>query len=158
MTRPTILTSSWYTALPAADLFTSAPESYCRIGISRGTPRGQSGFRMYRRLQPVQGTLGLPAAEFTSTYVRDVLGQLDAQQVVRELLDLADGRIAVLCCFEHTHSPAWCHRGIVSAWLQAQIGLDVPEFGREQDGVGLAHPKLCHEARAFLSCRRGTAR
>src|SRR5262245_51630381 len=151
MTRPTIVTSSWYTQLPTADLFTSAAESSCRIGISRGTPRGQSGFRMYRRLQPTQGTLKLPDAEFTERYLRDVLGRLHAHQVVRELLDLADGRIAVLCCFEHTHSPAWCHRGIVSAWLQAQVGLDVYEFGREADGCGLDHPKLCTEARAFLA-------
>jgi hypothetical protein len=152
--KPTIVTSSWYTQLPAADLFTSAPESYARIGISRGTPRGQSGFRMYRKLQPGPGTLKLPDAEFTSHYVREVLGRLDAQQVVRELMDLADGRIAVLCCFEHTHSPAWCHRGIVSAWLQAEIGLNVPEFGREQDGSGCCHPKLCAEARAILLRRR----
>jgi hypothetical protein len=156
MTRPTIVTSSWYTQLPTADLITSATESYCRIGISRGTPRGQSGFRMYRRLQPAQGTLKLPDAEFTKRYLRDVLGRLDAHQVVRELLDLADGNIAVLCCFEHTHSPAWCHRGIVSAWLQAEIGIGVPEYGREQDGCGVNHPKLCAEARALLS-RRGTA-
>jgi hypothetical protein len=82
--------------------------------------------------------------------VREVLGRLDARQVVRELLDLADGRIAVLCCFEHTYSPAWCHRGIVSAWLESELGLRVPEYGREQDGSGSRHPKLCAEARAFL--------
>jgi hypothetical protein len=154
MSKPRLVTSSWYTQLPAADLFTSAPESYCRIGISRGTPRGQSGFRMYRPLQPGAGTLKLPDAEFTEHYCREILGRLDAQQVVRELLDLADGRIAVLCCFEHTHSPAWCHRGIVSAWLQIELGHEVPEFGREQDGVGANHPKLCPEARAILLRRR----
>ena len=155
MTRPTILTSSWYTALPAADLFTSAPESYCRIGVSRGTPRGQSGFRMYRRLQPGPGTLKLPAIEFTAHYVREVLGRLDARQTVDDLLELAEDKVPALLCFEHTHSPAWCHRGIVSAWLQAEIGLDVPEFGREQDGCGVDHPKLCAEARAFLARRGG---
>jgi Protein of unknown function, DUF488 len=82
---------------------------------------------MYRKLQPAQGTLGLPPAEFTSNYVREVLGRLDARQVVDELLDIADGKTPALLCFEHTHSEAWCHRGIVSVWLQAEIGLDVPE-------------------------------
>jgi hypothetical protein len=109
MARPKIVTASWYTQLPAADLFTSAPESYCRIGISRGSPRGQSGFRMYRKLQPGPGTLRLPPAEFTSHYLRDVLGKLDAQQVVDELLELADGKTPALCCFEQAHGPAWCH-------------------------------------------------
>jgi hypothetical protein len=157
VSKPTIVTSSWYTALPTADLFSAAPESYARIGISRGTPRGQSGFRMYRKLQPVKGTLGLPAAEFTSTYVRDVLGRLDAQQVVDELLALADGKTPALLCFEHTHSPAWCHRGIVSAWLKAEIGLEVLEYGREHDGCGIGHPKLCQEAQVFLA-RRGVGK
>jgi hypothetical protein len=155
MAKSTIVTSSWYTQLPAADLFTSAPASYCRIGISRGTPRGQSGFRMYRKLQPAQGTLKLPAAEFTSNYLRQVLGKLDAQQAVNELLAIADGRIVALCCFEHAHSDAWCHRAIVSAWFEAEIGLEVPEYGREADGCGIDHPKLCPEARAFLSRHRG---
>jgi hypothetical protein len=109
---------------------------------------------MFRKLQPGSGTLKLPAAEFTSNYLREVLGRLDAQRTVDELLALADGRIAVLCCFEHTHSPAWCHRGIVSAWLKAELGLDVPEFGREQGGCGLDHPKLCDDARAILARAR----
>jgi Protein of unknown function, DUF488 len=114
-------------------------------------PRGQSGFRMYRALQPGAGTLKLPAAEFTTHYVREVLGKLDAKEVVRELLDLAEGKIPALCCFEHTHNEAWCHRGIVSAWLHTEIGLEVPELGREREGCGARHPKLCEEARAFLA-------
>ena len=93
-----------------------------------------------------------------ATTAREVLGRLDAQQVVDELL--GDGRRqdpGCCCCFEHTTSPAWCHRGIVSAWLQAEIGLAVPEFGREQDGVGIEHPKLCAEARTILARRGNTA-
>jgi hypothetical protein len=142
MTRPTIVTSSWFEPLPA---------EYARVGISRGTPRGQRGFRMYRRLQPGAGTLKLPDAQFTEHYCRQVLGRLDARQVVDELIELADGKTPALLCFEHTHSPAWCHRGIVSAWLQAEVGLDVPEYGCEQDGCGVHHPKLCEDARALLS-------
>jgi Protein of unknown function, DUF488 len=151
VSKPTIVTSSWYTQLPAADLFSAAPESYARIGISRGTPRGQAGFRMYRKLQPSPGTLKLPAAEFTSNYLREVLGRLDAQQTVDELLAVADGKIPALLCFEHAHGPAWCHRGLVSAWLHQTLGLEVPELGREADGCGVGHPKLCEEARVLLT-------
>jgi hypothetical protein len=150
VSKPTIVTSSWYTQLPTADLFSAAPESYARIGISRGVPRGQSGFRMYRKLQPGPGTLKLPATEFTSHYVREVLGRLDAQLTVDELLEMADGRTPALLCFEHTHGPAWCHRALVSFWLWEKLGLEAPELGREQDGCGLDHPKLHPEAHAFL--------
>jgi hypothetical protein len=149
MTKPTIVTSSWFEPLPA---------EYARIGISRGTPRGQRGFLVYRKLQPGPGTLKLPDAQFTEHYCRQILGRLDPRQTVDELIVLAAGRVPALLCFEHTHSPAWCHRGIVSAWLQAEIGLDVPEYGREHDGAGLGHPKLCAEARTLLSRRGGTAR
>lgn len=38
---------------------------------------------------------------------------------------------------------------MVSAWLQQTIGLDVPEYGREAEGCGLNHPKLCASARAY---------
>jgi hypothetical protein len=147
MSKPRLVTSSWFTELP---------EGFCRIGISRGTPRGQSGFRMYRKLQPGPGTLKLPDRAFTERYVREVLQPLDPHQVVDELMEIADGTKVALLCFEHPRSDAWCHRGILSAWLQRTIGLDVPEYGREQDGCGIDHPKLCPEARAVLS-RRGTA-
>jgi hypothetical protein len=149
MTTSTIITSSWFTALP--------PE-YCRVGISRGVPRGQRGFHMYRKLQPGPGTLKLPDRVFTERYVLEILQPLDPRQVVDELAEIADDKIPALLCFEHTHSPAWCHRGIVSAWMQAELGLHVPEFGRESDGCGIDHPKLCAEARAVLSRRGGTAR
>ena len=102
MTKPTIVTSSWYTQLPT-----------------------------------------------------EVLGRLDAHQVVDELLNMAGGRIPALLCFEHTHGPAWCHRAIVSAWFHQALGLEAPELGREVDGFGLDHPKLCDEARAFLTRRGG---
>jgi hypothetical protein len=150
-TPPTLVTSSWSTQLPVADLFSPAPETYARIGISRGVPRNQRGFRIYRALQPPQGSLKLPPQAFTRTYVREVLGRLDARQVLDELLALADGAIPALLCFESPVGDDWCHRSLVSAWFEVEIGLAVPEFGREADGHGLSHPKLCAEARAFLS-------
>jgi hypothetical protein len=106
---------------------------------------------MYRPLQPVAGTLTLPDRVFTERYVREVLGPLDARQVVDELLELADGKVPALLCFEHPTSSAWCHRALVSAWLKAELELGVPEYGREHDGSGLGHPKLCADARVFLS-------
>lgn len=137
--KPKIVTSSWFTDLTPV---------YCRIGVSRGTPRGQAGFRMYRKLQPGP-YLKLPDGPCTERYYSEVLGPLDPRQTVDELMELAVGKIPALLCFEHTHSPAWCHRGMISAWLQQTLGLAVPEFGREHEGCGIDHPKLCAEARAY---------
>jgi len=139
MGKPTVVTSSWFTELP--------PE-YCRIGVSRGVPRNQSGYRMYRKLQPGP-YLKLPDGPFTERYYTEVLGQLDPRQTVDELMELAAGKTPALLCFEHPQSQAWCHRAMISAWLWQTLGLDVPEYGREREGCGLDHPKLCTEARAF---------
>ena len=139
MHKPRIVTSSWFSDLP--------PE-YCRIGVSRGVPRGQSGYRMYRKLQPGSGTLKLPDDQFTAHYFGQVLQELDPHRTLNELVAIAAGKTPALLCFEHTHSAAWCHRGMISAWLQQTLGLAVPEYGREDEGCGLDHPKLCAEARA----------
>jgi hypothetical protein len=139
MDKPKIVTSCWFTELP--------PE-FCRIGISRGVPRGQSGYRRYPKLTPGP-YLKLADGPFTERYHREVLEPLDPRQTVHELTALAAGKIPALLCFEHTHSAAWCHRAMVSAWLQQTLGLAVPEFGREDEGCGLDHPKLCIEARAY---------
>jgi Protein of unknown function, DUF488 len=139
MSKPRIVTSSWFTALP--------PE-LCRIGISRGTPRGQAGFRMYRNLQPGPGTLKLPDRVFVARYFREVLQPLDAHQTVDELVELAAGKIPALLCFEHPPpNPKWCHRALVSIWLWEKLGLEVPEHGHESEGFGWSHPKLYPDIR-----------
>jgi hypothetical protein len=79
MEKQRIVTSCWFTALPS---------DYCRIGVSRGVPRNQSGFRMYRKLQPGP-YLKLPDGPFTERYYREVLAQLDPRQTVDELMELA---------------------------------------------------------------------
>jgi hypothetical protein len=47
-----------------------------------------------------------------------------------------------MCFEEPPPDPAWCHRGLVSAWFKDALGVDVPEFGHETLGNGWAHPKL----------------
>jgi Protein of unknown function, DUF488 len=139
MEKPKIVTASWFTELP--------PE-FCRVGISRGTPRGQAGFRMYRRLQPGADTLKLPDRVFTERYFREVLQPLDAHQTVNELVELAAGKIPALLCFEHPPpNPKWCHRALVSIWLWEKMGLEVPELGHEREGFGWSHPKLYPDVR-----------
>ncbi|MFM1814065.1 MAG: hypothetical protein RLZ98_760, partial [Pseudomonadota bacterium] len=126
----TIVTSSWFTALP---------DGYMRIGISRGQPRRQSGYRMYRKLAPGPWFNSVTEDEYRRRYMAQ-LHALDARQVVADLEALAAGRIPALLCYERPDDGYFCHRGFVSAWLKDALGLDVPEYGL--NGCGWDHPKL----------------
>jgi hypothetical protein len=127
-----IVTSSWFVKLP---------DTFARIGISKGSPRGQRGYRVYRPLAP-GFPLNVPLDEYLDRYGRQ-LAALDPQRVVADLAALADGRsAAALLCFEPATGPAWCHRALVSKWFADALDLAVPEWGREADGCGCHHPKL----------------
>jgi hypothetical protein len=57
--------------------------------------------------------------------------------VLKDLAKLADGKIPTLLCFEPPPpDAAWCHRGLVAAWLQDQLGVVVLEVGHEHHGGG----------------------
>ena len=131
----TPVTSSWYVRLP---------ENYCRIGISRGTPRGQpAGYKMFRQLAPGPWFKSVDATEFRDRYQTEILDRLDPAVTVAELIRLAHGKIPALLCFEPpSPGPNWCHRALVSVWLKERLNLDVFEYGLENHGCGCAHPKL----------------
>jgi hypothetical protein len=132
-TPRSLVTSSW---------FTNLPDVYGRIGISRGAPRGQSGFRMYRALAPGPWFRSVSPEEYRALYMEQ-LGRLDARQVLDDLITLAAGRIPALLCFEKPPpDPHWCHRGLVSAWFSDALELKMCEFGHEASGCGWEHPKL----------------
>jgi Protein of unknown function, DUF488 len=127
------VTASWYTRLP---------DGYCRIGISRGTPRGQRGFKMYRKLAPGPWFNSVDPVEYRQRYLA-VLQQLDPEATLAELVALADGKIPALLCFEREPpDQSWCHRALVSAWFHDTLGLSVFEIGHEAAGAGWFHPKL----------------
>jgi hypothetical protein len=70
------------------------------------------------------------------------LHRLDSKRVVEELFALSHNHDVALLCFETPLALGpWCHRGLVSAWLHDQLGLEVFEFG-QTEGCGWAHPKL----------------
>jgi hypothetical protein len=130
------VTSSWFTDLD--------PEKFCRIGISRGVPRGTSaGYRRYGQLNPGPwfNSCKTPR-EFRIRYQDEILAPLNAQKVLEDLNVLARGKIPALLCFEPPEpEKAWCHRGLVAAWLKDTIGIEVYEVGHEHEGCGWAHPK-----------------
>lgn len=127
------VTSSWYAKLP---------DHYMRIGISRGPPRGQRGYRLYRQLAPGPWFQSVKPEEFRRRYLAQ-LERLDPHQVLIELDELAGGKVPALLCFERPPpDPAWCHRGLVAGWLFDKVGLLVREIGHEHCGGGWSHPKL----------------
>lgn len=139
MPSVTITTSSWFTRLPP---------DYARISIARSAPRGQSGFRTYRQLAPGTWFRSVSAKEYHRRYFEEILGRLNPSQVVKEIMDLAEGKTPALLCWEKPEpGPDWCHRGYVSQWLHESLGLEVTEFGQERHGFGTSHPKIPAEYR-----------
>jgi hypothetical protein len=104
------------------------------IGISRGTPRGASGYRRLRALEPGNWFRSVSPARFLDLYL-EILEQLDPAEIYDRLIGL--GNHPVLLCWEtpsDCHSgTAWCHRHLVAQWLEDRLGIEVPEVD---------HPKL----------------
>ena len=122
---PQIRTASWRVALcGSAD----------PIGISRGTPRGASGYRRLRMLEPGNWFRSVSPARFLDLY-SEILDRLEPAEIYNRLIGLGDH--PVLLCWEKAsdcHSgTALCHRHLVAQWLEDRLGIEVPEVG---------HPKL----------------
>jgi hypothetical protein len=133
---PRIFTASWR---PPID-----DPNYCRIGISRSTPRGQKGYRRYPKLNPGPWFRSIPDEHaWAARYQDEILSVLDPGRTVAELIDIAGGRAPVLLCWEPPEPGAdFCHRGLVAAWLWDRLGLTVCELGFEREGCGWSHPKV----------------
>ena len=58
---------------------------------------------------------------YTEQYYKEVLDKLDPQKVYEEL-----GEDAILLCYEKPND--FCHRHIVSEWLNQKIGLNITEL------------------------------
>lgn len=118
------------------------PDELTRIGISRGPPRGQRGYRMYRPLMPGAWFRSVSPKQFHKLYMAQ-LAEMDPEHVMAELSKLAEGRTPALLCFEPPPpDDRWCHRGLVAGWLKDTVDLDVFEYGHEDEGAGWRHPKL----------------
>jgi hypothetical protein len=102
-----------------------------RICIARYAPRGTpAGFRMFKALAPGSWFNKVPEEEYRRRYFGEILGPLDARQVLTELETLAEGAEPVLLCWEKPPlTPKnWCHRTMVAEWLKDQLGIEVPEL------------------------------
>ncbi len=140
-TFPRLFTGCWRDEIDDA--------KFLRIGISRMSPRGMRGYRTFPRLFPGKWWRDIvDPVEWAARYRTDILGPLDAAEVVEQLSAMAGDRVPVLQCWETMSPPSgWCHRALVGVWLFDELGLQVPELGYDGAGCGHRHPKLPAELR-----------
>jgi hypothetical protein len=117
-------------SLKTASFFTY--QGLGRISIARFGHRGTKGHRGYRRypaLAPRQDMLRMPYEQYRAEYFR-ILEALDPERVVEDLAALAEPYEPVLLCWERPPLTAsnWCHRAMVSQWLQDKLGMTVREI------------------------------
>jgi len=92
------------------------------VAISQGIPRSWQGKR-YKPLAPPWNLVKLTDnTQFIKLYKAQVLDRLDAAQVLSDL----GGDNFVLLCWEAPGE--FCHRRVVAAWLQKELGLVLEEF------------------------------
>lgn len=126
-----VYTSSWFTPLPA---------DMVRIGVSRGPPRGQRGYRLMRELAPGKWFQSASERTYIELY-RAQLAELDPISVYRRMLVISSAapRIALLCFEPVDEADQWCHRSLLATWLSAGLGIAVREWGYEDRAM---HPLL----------------
>jgi hypothetical protein len=93
------------------------------VAICRGLPKGWIG-RVYRPLAPSWALIkaGLNEEDFIRAYRAEVLDKLDPKKVLQDL----GGDDFIMLCWEPAGKP--CHRRIVAVWLEANLGIKIPEF------------------------------
>ena len=111
---------------------------YCSISGDRGKRVGYVG-KCYRALAPKlsfweiwHSNIGkIPVLDNDRFYVREyykqVLSKLDPKEVYKEL----DDQTTILLCYEPHNE--FCHRHIVSAWMELATGKIVPEIMQQEN-------------------------
>lgn len=111
--------------------FRSTPDSTPgAISISRFAPRYKR-YKSYRPLAPGAWYKTAPIDEYIPLYM-DILSKLNPQYVYDDLCQLADGAEPILLCYEQPNE--FCHRRLVSNWLESALGISIPE-GKYKDGI-----------------------
>lgn len=123
-----IKTASWFTLLP---------DDHVRIGISRGTPRGQAaGYRRYPALAPGAWFNSVTPAAYLLRY-GEILDALNPGQVAADLARIAEGRTPVIVCFESAAKigagETFCHRHLAARWLADRADVAWQEVGAPDD-------------------------
>lgn len=84
---------------------------------------------LYRKLNPDRSFLNDNEADYIPKYNKK-LDSLDANEIIRELKILSNGKDVVLLC--HEGEDSFCHRRLVAEWLAKELNLEVLELGKMQ--------------------------
>ncbi|MGH7223104.1 MAG: DUF488 family protein, partial [Gemmataceae bacterium] len=96
------------------------PPELVPVSIARGSPRWFTG-KKELRLAPSRAMLKMQKAEYDARFA-ELLAQLDPAEIYQTL-----GENAVLLCWEKPWDA--CHRRLVAEWLEAALGIEIPEYG-----------------------------
>lgn len=96
------------------------------VAVSLSVPKWLSApLPNIRELNPKPWMLHMEKAQYTEAYNK-ILSKLSARQIVDFLETISDGHPVVLLCFEKPGD--FCHRELVAAWLNRELGIDVQEY------------------------------
>jgi hypothetical protein len=101
------------------------------IGISRGTPRGNPGFRyrVLRSLAPSRETFTIQDRERYAASYRAQLEELGVGRILVDLKRIGGTGTIVMLCWEWLADPLeWCHRRMLACYIERDTGLEVPEL------------------------------
>lgn len=105
-------------------------DKYTCIAISVGIPKAID-VKSYKKLAPLWDIVqeyknnGGDIERYKNRYYNEVLNQLNADDVVKELTSISQGKDVVLICYEGIKNNDFCHRHLVSQWLR-ENGYDAP--------------------------------
>lgn len=109
------------------------------VGISYSSPNSWNG-PDYPSLAPSSHLLYdiksyvIDQMEYEKRYRKEVLSKLDPTKVYEDLKN------NVLLCWEPAGE--FCHRRIVAAWITENLGIEIPEWYKEDDIVIDNHTPL----------------
>lgn len=79
----------------------------------------------YIELAPTTSMLKMPIDKYLVKYYK-ILENLDPNKVIEDLNELAGGKPFVMLCYEKPNE--FCHRQLVSAWLNDKLNLEIEEW------------------------------
>lgn len=85
-----------------------------------------------------------PESEYTIKFNKK-LESLNAEDVFEELKQKSGGKNVVLLC--HEREGEFCHRRLVSDWLNRELGIEVPELGKMEDSYSSEFVKKIQESK-----------
>lgn len=99
------------------------------IAISQGLPRFAPRVKRYLPLAPPRALLNAKDPALYDVEYKKILAALDPKKVYDDLIALG-GPDAVLLCWESFNVK--CHRRLVAEWIEAALGIVIPELGHER--------------------------